>query len=305
MSGLWMDGSQHFFRQASDFGIHLLTGSKPYWFLEDRLATPQEVLCMMGLPRQLSLASVDIPVKWFDGAQHKRSTHLRDRETLLRDLVGNCVSQPDLAMVLTCALLAISGGPFGLQVPARFTDHNMDILYDWEIDPRTRRGDMMMSVELQYEANDRQADGRQIADTNGRTAGAQQTDRNDEYIRQMRRGDDRHAYGRGALSAFGEVSARRFLNAGQASSVRSQSGISESCVKYSFYPNVQWPFLGDPLELGFGKDKSVNPRTRRVEEGTLVEWNHSVPVQFPAPAAQLGLFSRGTRCSFLIVSCHQ
>ena len=91
----------------------------------------------------------------------------------------------------------------------------------------------------------------------------------------------------------------------QASSVRSQSGISESCVKYGFYPNVQWPFLGDPLELGFGKDKSVNPRTRRVEEGTLVEWNHSVPVQFPAPAAQLGLFSRGTRCSFLIVSCHQ
>ena len=70
----------------------------------------------------------------------------------------------------------------------------------------------------------------------------------------------------------------------QASSVRSQSGISESCVQYAFYPNVQWPFLGDPLKLGFGKDKSVNPRTRRVEEGTLVEWNHSVPIQFPAPA---------------------
>ena len=70
----------------------------------------------------------------------------------------------------------------------------------------------------------------------------------------------------------------------QASSVRSQSCISESCVKYGFYPNAQWPFRGDPLELGFGKDKSVNPRTRRVEEGTLVEWNHSVPIQFPAPA---------------------
>ena len=216
MSELWMDASQHLFRQASDFGIHLLTGSKPYWFLEDRLATPQEVLCMLGLPRQLSLASVDTPVKWFVGAQHKRSTHLQDRETLLRDLAGNSVSQPDLAMVLTCALLAVSGGPFGLQVPARFTGHNMDIFYDWEIDPRTRRREMM-SVELQYEANDRQADGRQIADTNGH----KQTGRNDEYIRQMRRGNGRRAYGRGALSAFREVSARRFLNAGQASSVRS------------------------------------------------------------------------------------
>ena len=82
-------------------------------------------------------------------------------------------------MVLTCALLAISGGPFGLQVPARFTDHNMDIYYDWEIDPRTTRHGYMMNMELQYEANDRQADGRQMADTNGRTAVAQQTKQTD------------------------------------------------------------------------------------------------------------------------------
>ena len=150
MSELWMDASQHLFRQASDFGIWLLTGSRPYWFLEDRLATPQEVLCMLGLPRQLSLANVDTPVKWSDGTRHKS---LRDRETLLRDLAGNCVSQPDMAMVLTCALLAISGGPFGMQVPPRFTDHNMDTFYEWEINPRVS-GDMM-NVELQYEANDR------------------------------------------------------------------------------------------------------------------------------------------------------
>ena len=109
---LFADMSQHACHQGSDLGIHLVTCSQPFSYGQDRLLAAQETCAMLGVDELICVSGCDARVP-LEEAFFTRKRQKVDKVATLRDLAGNTVSQPDLGVILTCALLATPGAPYG------------------------------------------------------------------------------------------------------------------------------------------------------------------------------------------------
>ena len=67
---------------------------------------------MLGWNKNLDYSGLNARTPWQHGPQGHKRRPKADRATL-QDLIGNSVSLPDIAMILTCCLLSSPGPPYG------------------------------------------------------------------------------------------------------------------------------------------------------------------------------------------------
>ena len=102
---------------------------------------------MLGWNKDLDLSGLGARTPWQHGPQGSKRS--KSERGTVQDLIGNSVSLPDIAMVLTCCLLASPGSPFGdSSLPVDLAEgFKPNVFMEHEINPK----DAVPDLAAQYE----------------------------------------------------------------------------------------------------------------------------------------------------------